>query len=437
MKISEVSRKDGQLKFQIYYTWEEFDKAINQAYQSTKSRYRLDGFRPGKAPRAMIESHFGKDVFYEDAINKLLEHDYFDGIDSLQVEPISQPMIEMPDIQEGKSVSVTGTVSLFPEIDVKNYKGLKIEKLSTKITETEVKEELEALRRKQARLELVTDRPTEDGDTVIMDFEGSVDGVPFDGGKADNYELKLGSGQFIPGFEPQLVGKKPEEEIKVEVKFPDQYTEELAGKDAVFMCKIHEIKREVLPDINDELISDTTEYETLADYKKFLKKRLQDEAKDKDESIMKDRALEELYKANKVDTPAVMVQNELDNMIYDMKMQLFQQGIKFEDYTKWLGKTESEMREESRPEAVKRINTRILLRNIIRLEKIDATEEEVDEHIAEFGKQYGQSIDEVKKNVGASNLKYFKEDVQTKKAIQLIFDKAEKTPVEIIRDKSN
>lgn len=436
MKIKEISRQDGELKFQIDYTWDEFNKAIDQAYQATKSRYRLDGFRPGKAPRAMIESHFGKDVFYEDALNKLLEHDYFEGIDSLGVEPISQPRIEMPDIKQDKGVSVLGTVTLFPEIDVKNYKGLKIEKLSTKIGEDELKEELEALRRKQARLEPVTDRATEDGDTVIMDFEGSVDGVPFDGGKADNYELKLGSGQFIPGFEPQLVGKKPEEEIKVEVRFPDQYTEELAGKDAVFMCKIHEIKREVLPELNDELISDTTEYETLAEYKKYLKTKLQEDADNRDESIMKDRALEELYKANPVDTPAVMVQNELDNMIYDMKMQLSQQGIKLEDYTKWLGKSETEMREESKPEAIKRINTRILLRNIIRMENIDATDTEIDEHIEEFGKPYGQTIEQVKQNVGPANLKYFKEDVQTKKAIQLIYDKADKTPVEIIRDKS-
>ena len=425
MKATQVSKENGVVKFNIEFSVEEFKDAINKAYLANRSKFQIDGFRKGKAPRKIIESHYGHDIFWGEALNELLDKGYYDALKEMDLEVVSQPSFESPEIKKDEPVVLTGTVQVFPEMEVENYKGLEVEKVETKIGEKEVKAELEKVQKSQARMEAVEDRKTEMGDTLVFDFEGFVDDKPFSGGSAENYELKLGSGQFIPGFEDQLVGKDAGEEVDVQVVFPgDYHAEELAGKPALFKCKIHEIKKEILPEIDDELASDVSEFETLAEYKKDLKKKLQEAAKETDLSVMKDRVLEKLYNENNIQVPEVMINNEVENMLYDMNQSLSAQGLGLQQYVEWTGKTIDELREETKPEAEKRIRTRVLLKNIIRMEKLDVEDEEINELMEDFGKQYGMTVDQVKEMAGSETENYFREDAQTKKAIDWLLDNA-------------
>jgi len=425
MKATQVSKENGVVKFNIEFSAEEFKEALNKAYLANRGKFQIDGFRKGKAPRKIIESHYGHDVFWDDALNSLLENGYYDAVKEMDLEVVSQPSFEAPEVKDGEPVVLSGSVQVFPEIEVENYKGLEIEKVETVIGDKEVQEELERVQKSQARMEIVEDRKSEKGDTVVIDFDGSVDGEPFSGGKADNYELTLGSGQFIPGFEEQLEGKEAGEEVDVEVVFPgDYHAEELAGKPALFKCKIHEIKKEILPEIDDELASDVSDFETLAEYKEDLKKKLQEKASETDLSVMKDRVLEQLYKLNEIKVPEVMIRNEIENMLYDMDQSLAAQGLGLKQYVEWTGKTIDEIREETRPDAEKRIRTRVLLKNVIRMENLEVEEEEIRALMEDFGKQYGMDVDQVKEMAGSETENYFREDAQTKKAIDWLFDNA-------------
>lgn len=425
MKATQVSKENGVVKFNIEFSAEEFKEALNKAYLANRGKFQIDGFRKGKAPRKIIESHYGHDVFWDEALNDLLEANYYEAVKDMDLEVIAQPSFESPEVKDGEPVVLSGSVQIFPEFEVENYKGLEIEKVETVIGDKEVQEELERVQKSQARMEVVEDRKSENGDTVVIDFDGSVDGEAFSGGKAENYELKLGSGQFIPGFEEQLEGREAGEEVDVEVVFPgDYHAEELAGKPALFKCKVHEIKKEILPEIDDELASDVSEFETLAEYKEDLKKKLQEKAAETDLSVMKDRVLEQLYTKNEIEVPAVMVQNEIENMLYDMNQSLSAQGLGLKQYLEWTGKTVDELREETRPDAEKRIRTRVLLKNVIRMENLEVAEEEIRELMEDFGKQYGMDVDQVKEMAGSETENYFREDAQTKKAIDWLFDNA-------------
>ena len=415
MKATQISKENGVVKFNIEFTPEEWKEAINKAYLANRSKFSIDGFRKGKAPRKIIENFYGHDIFWDEALNNLLENGYYDAVKEMDLEVIAQPSLESPEIKNDEPVVVTGTVEVFPEVEVKDYKGLEIEKFASVVGDKEVQEELERVQKSQARMEAVEDRKSENGDTVIFDFEGRVDGETFAGGSAENFELKLGSGQFIPGFEEQLEGKEAGEETDVEVVFPgDYHAEELAGRPAVFKCKIHEIKKEVLPEIDDELASDVSDFETLEEYKADLKEKLQKAADERDISMMKDRALE----------AEVMIKNEIDNMIYDMNQSLASQGLGLQQYMEWTGTTIDKVREDAQPEAEKRVRTRVLLKNLIRQEGLDAKAEEIEKLMAEFGEQYGMTVDQVKTMAGDETENYFKEDAQTKKAIDFLFENA-------------
>ena len=425
MKATKVSKEDGVVKFNIEFSAEEFKDALNKAYLKNRGKFQIDGFRKGKAPRKVIESHYGHDVFWDEALNDLLDKGYYDAVKDMDIEVISQPTFENVDIKNDEPVVLSGSVQVFPEFEVENYKGLEVEKVETVIGDKEVQEELEKVQKSQARMEIVEDRKSEMGDTVVIDFDGSVDGEAFSGGKADNYELKLGSGQFIPGFEEQLVDKEAGEEVDVEVVFPgDYHAEELAGKPALFKCKVHEIKKEILPEIDDELASDVSDFETLAEYKEDLKKKLQEKAAETDLSVMKDRVLEQLYTQNEIEVPEVMIQNEVENMLYDMNQSLSAQGLSLKQYTEWTGQTLDQLREQSKPEAEKRIRTRVLLKNVIRMENLEVAEEEIRELMEDFGKQYGMDVEQVKEMAGSETENYFREDAQTKKAIDWLFENA-------------
>ena len=425
MKATQISKENGIVKFNIEFSADEWKDAVNKAYLDNRSKFSVDGFRKGKAPRKIIENYYGHDIFWDEALNKLLENGYYDAVKEMDIEVIAQPSLESPEIKNGEPVVISGSVQVFPELEVKNYKGLEVEKFETVIGDKEVQEELERVQKSQARMEAVEDRKSENGDTVIIDFEGSVDGEVFSGGTAENFELKLGSGQFIPGFEEQLEGKDAGEDVDVTVTFPEDYhAEELAGKEALFKCKIHEIKKEILPEIDDELASDVSEFETLDEYKADLQKKLQENADARDESLMKDRALEKLYEANEIEVPEVMIRNEIDNIIYDMNQNLATQGLGLQQYMEWTGKTIDDVREEAKPEAEKRVRTRILLKNLIRQENLEADAAEVEKLMTEFGEQYGMTVDQVKEMAGSETENYFREDAQTKKAIDFLFENA-------------
>ena len=347
MKATQISKENGVVKFNIEFSPEEWNEAIDKAFKANRNRFQIDGFRKGKAPRKIIESFYGKDIFWDEALNSLLDTGYSDAIKEMDIEVIAQPSFESPEIKKDEPVVLSGSVQVFPEVDVENYKGLEIEKVETVIGDKEVQDELERVQKGQARMETVEDRKSENGDTVIIDFEGRVDGEVFSGGTAENYELKLGSGQFIPGFEEQLEGKDAGEEVDVEVVFPgDYHAEELAGKPAVFKCKIHEIKKEIMPEIDDELASDVSEFETLDEYKEDLRKKLQEKAEETDLSVMKDRALEKLYEVNEIEVPEVMIRNEIDNMLAEMNQSLAAQGINLQQFMEWTGQTIEQLREQ-------------------------------------------------------------------------------------------
>ena len=425
MKATQISKENGIVKFNIEFTPEEWSDAVNKAYLANRSKFSIDGFRKGKAPRKIIENFYGHDIFWDEALNSLLENGYYDAVKEMDIEVITQPSLESPEIKKGEPVVISGSVQVFPEIEVKDYKGLEIEKFASVVGDKEVQEELERVQKSQARMEAVEDRKSENGDTVIIDFEGRVDGETFAGGTAENFELKLGSGQFIPGFEEQLEGKEAGEETDVEVVFPgDYHAEELAGKPAVFKCKIHEIKKEVLPEIDDELASDVSDFETLDEYKADLREKLQKAADERDMSMMKDRALEALYNANEIEVPEVMIKNEIDNMIYDMNQSLASQGLGLQQYIEWTGTTIEQVREDAKAEAEKRVKTRVLLKNLIRQEGLEAAAEEVEKLMTEFGEQYGMTADQVRTMAGDETENYFREDAQTKKAIDFLFDNA-------------
>ena len=425
MNTNLISKENNIAKFTLVFTAAEFEDAIVDAYKKNKDKFSIDGFRKGKAPRKIIENNYGEDIFYDEALNGLLNKAYPEAVVELDLEVVANPQLEVSEIKKGEDITVTATVQLFPEVEIKNYKGLEITKVSSEVTDADVEADLERIQKSQARLETVEGRKSQEGDTVVIDFDGSIDGKHFDGGKSENFELKLGSGQFIPGFEDQLIGKDAGEEVDVKVTFPEDYNaKDLAGKEALFETKIHEIKVEVLPEIDDELASDVSEFETLAELKADVKKNLEKDAKDRDEAQMKNELLDKLCEANEVDVPAAMVEEEIDRMVNEMNQQLAYQGLSLEQYMQLLGQTINDVREGAREDAKKRVSMRILIRAVVAKEGIEATEAELEEELQKFAAQYGQSIEQVKKVMGEENLRFFAEDVKTRKAIDFMFENA-------------
>lgn len=425
MNTNLISKEDNIAKFTVVFTADEFEDAIVDAYKKNKDKFSIDGFRKGKAPRKIIESNYGNDIFYDEALNGLLNKAYPEAVVELDLEVVANPQLEIGEINKGDEVTVIATVQLFPEIEVKNYKGLEVTKVASEVTDADVDADLKRIQQSQARLETVEGRKTQDGDTVVIDFDGSIDGKHFDGGNAENFELKLGSGQFIPGFEEQLIGKDAGEAVDVKVTFPENYNaKDLAGKDALFETKIHEIKVEILPEIDDDLASDVSEFETLAELKADVKKNLEKNARDGDETQMKNELLDKLCETNEVDVPASMVEDEIDRMLNEMNQQLAYQGMSLDQYMQILGQTMKDVREGARVDANKRVAMRILIRAVVAKEGIEATEAELEDELRKFAEQYGQTVEQVKKVMGEDNMKFFAEDVTTRKAIDFMFDNA-------------
>ncbi len=424
MKATFISKEQNDVKFSIEFTPEEFEQAQIKAYQASKGRYTINGFRKGKAPRSIIEKHYGEGIFFEDAVNELFADAYPKAIDELKLEVIDRPNAEFGDLKKGEGFTVTLTVPVYPEVEVKDYKGVEIEKISDEVTAEDLEKEMENLQKRNSRMVLV-ERPAQDGDTLMIDYEGWSDGVQFEGGTAERQPLKLGSGTFIPGFEEQLIGVEPGGEKEVKVTFPEEYhSQDLAGKEATFKCKVHEIKEEELPELNDDFAKDVSEYDTLEELKKETEENLKKAATAKAESQMKNSVLEKVYNANDIDVPAVKVEDEISNMMNEFDQQLRGQGMSLEQYFQYLGKEPQEFREELREEAHKKVKTRMIVSAVADAEDIQASEEDLDKEIELMAIQYKLDADKIREMLGVQNLGYIEKDIRIRKAVDFMFDQA-------------
>lgn len=424
MKATFISRDKNTVKFTMEFTAEEFEQAQIKAYQEAKNQFEIPGFRKGKAPRSIIEKHYGEGVFFEDAIDALFRQFYGNALADLDLEVIDSPAAEFSKIAKGEGFTVTITVECFPIVEVKDYKGVEVEKVVQEVKDEDVENELKAVQKRNARMILV-ERPAKEGDTVLFDYAGFVGGEQFEGGTAERQELVLGSGMFIPGFEEQLIGTTPGEKVDVKVTFPEEYhAEELAGKEAVFHCLVHEIKEEQLPELDDEFAKDVSEYDTLEELKNANRERLEAYAKTSAENQMKDAAILKVVEANDVEIPRAMVEDEIDRMIGELNQQLRYQGITIDKYLEFTGKSMADFREEVRPEAEKAVKTRIILMGIVEAEKIEVSAEEMEKELELMAAQYQMTADKIKEMIGVENLTFLQKDLQVRKAIDFIYDNA-------------
>jgi trigger factor len=424
MKTTLISKDKSIAKFTMEFTAEDFEAAIIKAYQETKGQYNVNGFRKGKAPRKLIEAHYGEGVFFEDAVDALFAEGYPTAVEELELDVIARPMASFPELKKGEGFTLTIEVECYPEIEVKDYKGIEIEKIEHKVSDEDVDKEMEALRKRNSRIEVV-ERAAALGDTVLLDYAGFVGDEQFEGGTAERFQLKLGSGMFIPGFEEQLVGVATGEEKEVKVTFPEQYhAEHLAGMDAVFKCKVHEIKEEQLPELDDEFAKDVSEFDTLAELREETRKNLEKAAETKSLNEMKSAAIEKLCEANDVDVPNVMTEDEIDARLSEFEQQMKYQGISLDQYCEFVGKEIKDLRDELRPDCEKAVKTRMLLNAVSEAEDIKAEREDIEKELDFMAMQYRLDKEKVRDLVGSEYVSMIDKDVRVRKAIDFIYDNA-------------
>ena len=406
------------------FTADEFEKAVIEAYQAGKGSYAIDGFRKGKAPRKLIETHYGADVFFEDAINNMFSNGYPEAIDELVISPVDRPTADFDKVEKGKNFNVTITVTVKPEFEVKDYKGVKVSKIEHNISDEDINKELEAFQKRNSRLVLV-ERPAKDGDTVLIDYAGFVGEEQFDGGTAERQPLTLGSNSFIPGFEEQLIGTSAGDDKDVMVTFPTEYhSEELAGKEAVFKCKVHEIKELEKPELNDEFAKDVSEFDTLEELKTDSRAKLEKAATSKAELETKNAILEKIYQANDIDIPDVMIEEQIDDMMQEFEQQLKSQGLDLQKYFEYLQKDPKDFRVELKEDAYKKVKTRLLVEAVADAEKIEITKEEVDAELKAMADQYKMEVEKLMEAMHGINLKYIEKDIKMRKAVEFMFENA-------------
>ena len=423
VKVEKVENKTNEVKLEITVEAEKFDEAIQNVYKKNAKYFSIPGFRKGKAPFKMVEKAYGIQIFYEDAFNEVAGDVYGKALEENKIEAVSKPEIDIVQIESGKDLIFTAVVQTKPEVTLGKYKGIEIKKVEYNVSDEDVEHELSHIAEHNARLVAVEDRPVEKGDTTIIDFEGFTDGKAFEGGKAENYELEIGSGRFIPGFEDQIIGMKIDEEKDINVKFPEDYpSKDLAGKDATFKIKLHEIKKKELPEINDEFAKDASEFDTLEEWKKSIKEKQEKENSSKAKFEMEEEAIAEACKNATVDIPSGMIETQIDNMEQDIASRLSYQGMNLDQYLQMIGKTKKEFRDEYKEEAEKQVKTNLVLEAIMKEEKIEVTKEEIEAKIKEMAEMYGQKEEEVKNNVQLT--RYVEETLKTEKTIHYIVDNA-------------
>ena len=434
MKATLLSKENNEAKFKMEFTAEEFEDAIVAVYKKEKDKFMIDGFRKGKAPRSIIEKHYGEGVFFEDAINNLFSVQYPLAIDQLELDIIDYPRTEFGQIKKGEGFDVTVTVAVYPELEITGYTGVEIEEVSAEVTDADVDEEIENMAKRNSRM-IEVDRPAQDGDTVLIDYEGWVGDEQFDGGTAERQPLKLGSGTFIPGFEEQLIGAVKDEARDVKVTFPEDYhAEELAGKEAVFKCKVHEIKELELPEIDDDFVKDVSEFDTLDELKADTREKLVKSKQERAENSMKNSVIEAVFNANDIDVPDPLVEQELDNMMNEFDQQLRAQGMDLATYMKYLDKTPADFRTEMREEAFKKTKTRMIVSAIAEQENFEVTDDEVSEELEKMAAQYGLEKDKLAEMLGVENFNMLRGDLKVRKAVDFMYEKAVKKPAEAKED---
>ncbi len=405
-----------------------FEAAVQSVYLKRRKNISIPGFRKGKATRKMIETQYGENVFYEEAVNGMYQQTVADAAEELKLDVVDVPDVEVTEISKENGVTFKVRYTVKPEVNISDYKGLKLEKKVKTVTDGDVDKEIDRVRNNNARIIDVTDRAAVSGDTVIFDYEGSIDGVPFDGGKAEQFSLEIGSGRFIPGFEDQLVGKSVGEEFDVNVSFPEDYhAKELAGKPAVFKCRLHEIKAKELAALDDEFVKDVSEFDTLDEYKADLKKKLTDAANERADSALDDSMAEKLAEMMEAEVPPVMYEHRIADMLREWEYRNRYAGITLQDYLKYTGLTADQFRESFRKPAEIQVKLRLALEKIAANEGIEATEEELEQHYKELSEQHKMDIDRVKAAVPAESLMI---DLKIQKAFDFVKENAEITEVE-------
>ena len=419
----EKTENQNELKLEFKIDAKIFDEGIQTVYKKKAKYFNIPGFRKGKAPMSRVESIYGKEIFYEDAFNEVVPEIFEKELKENNIEAVSKPDIDITQIGKGQDLIFTAVVQTKPEVKLGKYKGIEVKKVEYNVTEKDIKQELEKMAERNARLVNVKTRAVKKGDIAVIDFVGSVDGVEFEGGKAENHELEIGSNTFIPGFEDQIIGMKVEEEKDINVKFPEEYfSKDLAGKDAVFKVKVHEIKKKELPKLDDEFAKDVSEFDTLEELKASIKEKKEKENEAKAKAEIEEAAVNTVCDNTKIDIPSGMIENEIDEMIQDMDRRLSYQGMNIEQYLKFINKSMADFREESKETAEKSVKMRLVLEAVYKDAKIEITDAQIEEKIKELAESYGRDVEELKKN---EHLKmHIEENLKTEKAIEYIVDNA-------------
>ena len=425
MSLQVEKLEKNMAKLTIEVSAEDLDKAMEKAYQKQKSRISLPGFRKGKAPRKMIESMYGKGVFMEDAVNSLVPQEYTKALGECDLEIVSQPEINVTQMEPGKALIFTADVAVKPEVTLGDYKGVEVPKSEIAVTDEEVDAEVKKEQDKNARTVAVEDRAAANGDITTIDFEGFVDGVAFEGGKGTDYALTLGSGTFIPGFEDQLVGANTGDHVEVKVTFPEEYqAKELAGKKAVFQCDVKKIETKEVPELDDEFAKDVSEFDTLAEYKEDVKKKLTEKKEKEARTAKENAAVDKAIENAQMDIPELMTKTECRQMMDDFSRRMQQQGLSMDQYFQFTGQSMDKMMEDMKPQALKRIQTRLVLEKVAEAENIQPSEEEITEEIQKMADAYKMEADKIREAIGESGLEQMKKDMAVQKAVTVIADAA-------------
>lgn len=425
MSVKVETMEKNMAKLTIEVDAAEVEKAIQKAYSKQKSKISVPGFRKGKVPRSLVEKMYGVEIFYEDAVNEMIPQAYADAAEESGLEIVSRPSIDVVQIESGKNFIFTAEVAVKPEVELGEYKGVEVEKKEIEVTDEEVQAEIDRTRDQNSRMVTVEDRAVADGDITTIDFEGFVDGVAFEGGKGENYPLTIGSHTFIDTFEEQLIGKNIGEETEVNVTFPEDYqAEELKGKPATFKVTVKEIKYKELPELDDDFVQDVSEFNTVDEYKSDVKAKIRERKENEAKAAKEDTVIEKIIDSSKMDIPQAMVDLQLDNMVEDYARRLQQQGLSIQQYMQYTGLTVDKLKEQMEPQAVKRIQSRLVLEAIASAENIEVTDADVDKEIEEMSKMYQMEADKLKEYMGENEMKQMKSDLAVQKAAELVVAEA-------------
>lgn len=418
LQIEKLEHNMAKLTIEVPY--EEFDKAVDQAYKKNKNKINVPGFRKGKVPRQVMEKMYGKEIFFEDAANIIIPDAYSRAYDECEEEIVSSPKIDVVQMEADKPFIFTAAVALNPSVKLGEYKGVEVDRLDTEVTEADIEEQIERERNNQARIVTVEGRAVQEGDTAVIDFEGFIDGETFEGGKGENYSLEIGSHSFIEGFEEQLIGKNTGEECEVEVTFPEDYhAEELAGKPAVFKCRIHEVKEKQLPELDEEFADDAG-FDSVEEYKEDVKKRLAEKKEKESKEKKEDAVIDVIIEKSEMDIPEPMIETQQRQLIDEFAQQLSMQGLSLEQYFMFTGMNRDMMMEQTKPRAEKKIKARLVLDAVADAEKLEVTEEEYEDELKDMAENYRMEIDKLKDILAEADVKMIKKDLRIKKAIDFV-----------------